>query len=168
MGVDDEKSFYDATCFFLNKGISNIALASTIHNLGVGKLRIKGYQNVSQPKMAISDTASNLKKKIKDLFVNDKIQALLCTDFESTLIANRLAYEQNYTIPKNLKLLGYILLEIAEFLTPSISYIEQHPKNMGAAAFQLLKQQIEVHEASIDFKKEVITTNLVHLESTKF
>lgn len=172
IGVDDEKSFYDATQFFKAKGIEKIGLASAIHHVGIGQLRIKGYekalQNDSANLMATSTRTEELKRKIKNLIVEDKIEALLCTDFESAIMATRVAYEEGFNIPKDLKLIGYISKDIAEYLTPSLSYIEQHPQELGSKAVELLNNRLEGRFESGKFKEEIIATTMVHLESTRF
>lgn len=172
VGVDDEKSFFEATRYFLDRGLKRVGLASAIHNVGIGQLRMKGYENALgdeyERKLATGTRPAELKKKIKSLLMEDKVEALLCTDFESALIANRIAYEEKINIPRDLKLIGYIGREVAEFLTPSLSYIEQHPRDLGSKAVDLLRRRLGGDFESGDFKEEIIATSLVHLESTKF
>ncbi|MDR5590595.1 LacI family DNA-binding transcriptional regulator [Christiangramia sp. SM2212] len=172
IGVDDEKSFYDATKFFKAKGLEKIGLASAIHHVGIGQLRIKGYEKALQKDdssfMATSTKPDDLKRKIKILITEEKVEALLCTDFESAIMATRVAYEEKINIPKDLKLIGYISKDIAEFLTPSLSYIEQHPQELGSNAINILNNRIEGKYQSGKFEEEIIATTLVHLESTRF
>ncbi|MUP46867.1 LacI family transcriptional regulator [Gramella sp. BOM4] len=172
VGVDDEQSFYDATNYFLERGIKNIGIASAIHHVGIGKLRIKGYEKAlsseNEQQMACSTDPALLRSKIHNLIANNKVEALLCTDFESTILATRIAYEEKIKVPEQLKLIGYISKEIAEYLTPSISYIEQHPVEIGSTAMQLLNNRLEGKYAPEQFKESIIATSLMHLESTKF
>lgn len=172
VGVDDEKSFYDATKYFRSKGLEKIGLASAIHHVGIGQLRIKGYEkalhNGSKVLMATSTKRAELKRKIKDLIVKEKVSALLCTDFESAIMATRVAYEEKIRIPEDLKLIGYISKDIAEFLTPSLSYIEQHPQELGSAAVKLLNNRLDGKYESGKFEEKIIATTLMHLESTRF
>ncbi len=172
IGVDDEKSFYDAASFFKAKGLQKIGLASAIHHVGIGQLRIKGYQKAMQGgnmlPMATSTKADELKRKIKDLVIDQKIEALLCTDFESAILATRVAYEEGIKVPQDLKLIGYIGREVAEYLTPSLSYIEQHPKELGVAAVEVLNNRLQGKYESGQFEERIITTTMMHLESTSF
>ncbi|MCP9199875.1 LacI family transcriptional regulator [Gramella sp. GC03-9] len=172
VGVDDEKSFFDATNYFISRGVKNIGLASAIHHVGIGKLRIKGYEKAlageNEQHLACSTVPEELRKKIKSLLTKDKVQALLCTDFESTILATRIAYEENIQVPSQLKLIGYIGREVAEFLTPSLSYIEQHPVEVGSKAMEILNNRLEGNYKPGQFKESIIATSLVHLESTKF
>lgn len=172
IGVDDEKSFYDATKYFRAKGLGKIGLASAIHHVGIGQLRIKGFEkameNGGENYMATSTKPNELKKKIRTLITENDIEALLCTDFESTIMAARVAYEENVSIPNKLKLIGYIGKDVAEFLTPSISYIEQHPHDLGLNAVQVLNNRLDGKYKSGQFEEKIITTTLEHLESTRF
>lgn len=171
VGVDDENSFYDATNYFKSRGLQKIGLASAIHHVGIGKLRIKGYERAledNQHYFAKSSKPSDLREKIKSLITVDKVEALLCTDFESTIMATRIAYEEKVKVPEELKLIGYISKEVAEFLTPSLSYIEQHPIEVGSKAVELLNNRLEGVYSPGKFEENIITTSLVHLESTRF
>ena len=76
--------------------------------------------------------------------------------------------QEEIQIPKDLKVLGYVTKDIAEFMTPSISYIEQHPAEVGAKAFELLDDRINVGLNIGKYEEPVIATTMVHLESTRF
>lgn len=171
VGVDDEKSFFEATRFFRAKGLNNIGLASAIHHLGVGKLRIRGYERAmpegADLNLATSTKPSDLKTKIKKLITDSKVEALLCTDFESALMTARVAYEEGIKVPDQLKIIGYISKEVAEFLTPSLSYVEQHPKAVGETALELLNKRLEGKSTPGQYTEKIVATSLVHLESTK-
>lgn len=172
IGVDDEKSFFDATKFFKVKGLERIGLASAIHHVGIGKLRIRGYEKAMQDKgdlrMVTSTKPEELKKKIRELIISERIEALLCTDFESAILATRVAYEENIKVPQELKLVGYMSREVAEYLSPSLSYIEQHPQELGSQAVEILNNRLDGTYESGHFEERIIATTLVHLESTEF
>jgi len=172
IGVDDEKSLLDATKFFKEKGLERIGLASAIHHVGIGKLRIRGYQeaigNVKNIHMVTSTKPTELKNKIRDLLTSENLQALLCTDFESAILATIVAYEENIKVPGDLKLIGYMGREVSEYLSPSLSYIEQHPQELGERAVKILNNRLDGKYESGKFEEEIIATTLVHLESTMF
>lgn len=172
VGVDDEKSFYDATKFFKAKGLTKLGLVSAIHHVGIGQLRIKGFEKAMDSGKdsfkATSTKPAELKKKIRNLIATEKVEALLCTDFESAIMAARVAYEENIDIPKDLKLIGYIGKDVAEFLTPSLSYIEQHPQELGSSAVEILNNRLEGKTEVGKFEEKIIATTMVHLESTRF
>ena len=45
IGIDDEYSLEEATRMLQSRGIKKVGIATSIHHLGVGKLRITGYRN---------------------------------------------------------------------------------------------------------------------------
>ncbi|MDT0644251.1 LacI family DNA-binding transcriptional regulator [Zunongwangia sp. F363] len=172
VGIDDEKSFAEATNLLISKGIKKIGLASGIHHLGVGKLRIKGYESALAEGMESMIAASSRKQVlidgIHDILVNKKVEAVLCTDFESAMRVYRMAYENNIRIPEDLKMIGFLPKNVARFLTPSISYIEQFPEEVGKNAMQMLIDRLNGKLLSDKSTEKIINTELVHLESTVF
>ncbi|MFD1096361.1 LacI family DNA-binding transcriptional regulator [Salegentibacter chungangensis] len=171
VGVDDKKIFYDATKILQAKGLKKIGIATSIHHMGVGKLRITGYKDALKSKedffIANSARKASLKEKLLSLLLDKKVDALLCTDFESTMMASRLAYENNIRIPRDLKIIGFLSENIAGYLSPSISYIDQFPNKIGVKAMDLLVKRIN-GLSSEKYNQEIIDTKLVHLESTDF
>lgn len=172
IGIDDEQTFEDATRLLQAKGVKKIGVAISIHHLGLGKLRIKGYRN-ALPSMddfyiANSSKSDTLRSKIKKLLLQDKVEAILCADFESTMLVYRLAYENGIKIPEDLKVIGFIQGEVAKLLTPSISYIEQFPEQIGEEAVDLLIDRIEKKLTDEKPITKTVFTKLMHLESTVF
>lgn len=169
VGIDDKKIFYDATKYLQSQGKKKIGIATTIHHMGVGKLRITGYKEALESKedfyIANSAKPDSLKEKLLDLLLNKKVDALLCSDFDSTLMAQRLAYENNIRIPEDLNIIGFINSEIAEYLTPSISYVNQNPAQIGETAMEILSKRIN-NKLESPKKKVIIDSSVVHLEST--
>ena len=137
--------------------------------MGVGKLRITGYKDALESKedffIANSAKKESLKEKLKDLLLNKKVDALLCSDFESTMMTYRLAYENGINIPKDLKVIGFINGGLAGYLTPSISYVNQNPEKIGESAMNILSKRINNH-SDLPIKTLTIDTEIVHLEST--
>ncbi|WP_373056131.1 LacI family DNA-binding transcriptional regulator [Zunongwangia sp. H14] len=172
VGIDDEKSFAEATRLLISKGIKKIGLASGIHHLGVGKLRIKGYESALTEGMESIIAASSRKQVLIDgiynMLVNKRVEAVLCTDFESAMRVYRMAYENNLRIPEDLKIIGFLPENVARFLTPSISYIEQFPEEVGKNAMQMLINRLNSKLLSDKSTSKIINTELVHLESTAF
>ncbi|MDT0677439.1 LacI family DNA-binding transcriptional regulator [Autumnicola musiva] len=172
VGIDDEKSFAEATKLLISKGVKKIGLASGIHHLGVGKLRIKGYEGALTEGMESMIAASSRKQVlidgIYDILVNKKVEAVLCTDFESAMRVYRMAYENEIRIPEDLKIIGFLPENVARFLTPSISYIEQFPEEVGKNAMQMLINRLNKKLLSDKNTEKIINTELVHLESTVF
>ncbi|GAB2770549.1 LacI family DNA-binding transcriptional regulator [Salinimicrobium soli] len=169
VGIDDKKIFFDATRLLQTSGVKRIGLATSIHHMGVGKRRIEGYKSAlhSEEDFFIANSAKteSLREKTEKILVKDRVEALLCSDFESTMMAYRVAYENGISIPKDLKLIGFINKEVAEYLTPSITYVNQNPEKIGEKAMEQLLMRIKGKKEGKGVE-EVVSTELVHLEST--
>ncbi len=170
VGVDDKKIFFDITKELQGQGINKIGIATSIHHMGVGKLRITGYKEALLDKegfyIANSANPENLREKILTLLLQDKVDAILCSDFDSTMMTYRLAYENAIKIPTDLKIVGFLNGKLAGFLAPSLSYVDQKPEKIGENAMTILKKRIE---NPLDSEREIriVDTELVHLESTR-
>ena len=172
IGIDDVGTFTDVTKRLLAKGIKKVGIATSIHHMGVGKLRIDGYKAALPENttfyIANSARPEVLKEKTEVMLVDDKVEAVICTDYESTMQVYRTAFEHKINIPKDLKVIGFIGKELAQFLAPSISYIDQFPEEMGKGAMQLLEARLNNYNKDKAGSERILKTNLVDLESTQF
>lgn len=170
VGIDDRNIFFEATRDLQAKGLKKIGIVTSIHHMGVGKQRITGYREALESKedfyIANSAKPESLKEKLLKLLLKERVDALLCSDFESTMMTYRLAFENKISIPKDLKVIGFINGKLAGYLTPSISYVDQKPEKIGGNAMSLLKKRIENPQGK-ERKKEIVETELIHLESTR-
>lgn len=171
VGIDDHKIFYDATRSLQKNGVNKIGIATAIHHMGVGKARINGYRDALRPEdtfyIANSAKMESLKDKILKMLLEDGVEAVLCSDFDSTMLTYRLAYENGIRIPENLKIIGFIRGGLAKYLTPSVSYVDQSPHKIGEKAMEVLVDRINKKELGPSVKY-IIDTTVVHLESTQF
>ncbi|MCC8358780.1 LacI family DNA-binding transcriptional regulator [Salinimicrobium sediminilitoris] len=171
VGIDDRKIFYDATRDLQSKGVKKIGLATSIHHMGVGKARIEGYRKALGEDytffIANSAKMESLKEKILIMILEDKVEAVLCSDFDSTMLTYRLAYENKLIIPEDLKIIGFIRGGLAKYLTPSVSYVDQSPDKIGAKAMEVLIGRINRKKTGPK-EKILIDTEVVHYESTQF
>ena len=172
IGVDDKESIYEGTQIFIKNGIKQIALVSAIQHLDVGSLRIQGFQKATEEKhvqtrIVASEDVADLKEKIADL-LKEGVTGIICTDIISTLLTARVAHEKNISIPGALRILGYVDEDTAQFLSPSLSYIDQHPKRLGKTALEVLSSRINKTAISPYAQTETLKTDFVHLESTSF
>ncbi|MHA6280371.1 LacI family DNA-binding transcriptional regulator [Salinimicrobium sp. CAU 1759] len=171
VGIDDHKVFYDATKDLQAKGVQRIGIATSIHHMGVGKARINGYKEAlgSDYKFYIANSAKleSLTEKTLKMLLEDKVEAVLCSDFDSTMLTYRLAYENGLRIPEDVKIIGFIRGGLAKYLTPSVSYVDQTPDKIGEKAMEVLIGRIN-KKLTGPKEKYIMDTKVVHLESTQF
>jgi LacI family transcriptional regulator len=170
VGVDDQKIFFNITKYLQSQGLKKIGIATSIHHMGVGKLRITGYKEALSSKedffIANSAKPESLREKLLKLLLQDKVDAVLCSDFDSTMMTYRLAFENDIKIPEDLKMVGFINGTLAKFLAPSISYVDQQPEEIGSIAMDLLTKRINQDRDLLPVTR-IVETNLIHLESTR-
>lgn len=174
VGVNDKGSIYEAVKFLHSHNIRKVAVVSGLGEIGLGKNRVDGYVDAcrdlglpSEKKYIITskDTAV-VKKKLKKILIEDKVDALIGFDYLSTLLCSRVAQENKLDIPGDVKIIGYANEDFAPYLWPSLSYVDQHPAEMGATAANMLVKRIK--EPSVKKSvRTIIKTELRHLDSTQ-
>ncbi len=175
VGVNDKGSIYEAVKFLHSRNSKKVAVVSGLGNIGLGKNRIDGYLDAcrdlglpSDKKYIItSKDTGETQKSLKKLLTEDKVDALIGFDYLSTLLCSRVAQENDLDIPGDVKIIGYANEDFAPYLWPSLSYVDQHPAEMGETAANMLVQRIK--EPSVKKSvRTIIKTELRHLDSTRF
>lgn len=175
VGVNDKDSIYDAVQFLYSKNIKKIGLVCALGDIGLGKLRIEGYKEackdlglpVDTEYMVVSGDIPVVKERLEKLIKEKEVEALIGLDFLSTLLTSRTIQEQGLKIPKDIKMIGYVNEDLASFLYPSLSYVDQHPMQMGETAASLLADRIKGEKPSKP-AHTILKTELKHLDSTRF
>lgn len=172
IGVDDKGSIEDAVRLMHENGLEKIGIVTAIQNLDVGVQRMQGYKEAVKELNLKGFIASNadvepLREKIREL-LDAGVKGIVSTDIIGTLLTSRVAFEQGLKIPEDLKLIGYVNEDVAPYLSPSLSYIDQHPKKIGESAINFLYERINSTGKKADPVKQVLKTEMVHLDSTRF
>ena len=175
VGVNDMVSIYDAVNFLYSKNLKKIGLVCALGDIGLGKQRIEGYNKaceelslpVDKNFLIISQNKSTLKNKLRNLLEEEEVEALIGVDYLSTLLISRIIQEKGLKIPQDIKVMGYVYEDFAPYLWPSLSYIDQHPKNIGKIATTQLIDRIKYPQTQ-EPRQTILKTEFVHLDSTKF
>lgn len=175
VGVNDKGSIYDAVQFLYSKNLKKIGLVCTLGDIGLGQERIEGYSRamnefgltLDPEYIMVAKNDEVVKQKLEKLLREKEVDGIIGLDFLSTLLASRIIQENNLKIPNDIKLIGYVNEDIAPFLFPSISYVDQHPIKMGVTAATMLVERIKNPADKLP-KKTIIKTELKHLDSTRF
>ena len=174
VGVNDRGSIYEAVTFLHSKNLSKIALVCGLGEIGLGKQRIEGFKEACNDLGLASDKKyilaskdiPEVKKKLKKLLLEDKVEAIIGLDYLSTLLASRVIQENNLKIPEDVKIIGYVNDDFASYLWPSISYVDQHPLEMGELATEMLVKKIKGPSEKTP-ARTIINTEIKHLDSTR-
>jgi len=174
--IDDTEAAYKATQHLLRLNCKKIALVSTFDDIGIGKLRIKGYskalrENASYPNDEILASINNKtehESTIGKLLENHPdIDGILATDNVSAITALRVAQKQGISVPDDLSIIGFSDNKISRLSSPSLTTISQHPIDIGRTAVALLLERLKNREGLLDYRRKIIDTELTVRESTK-
>ncbi len=174
VGVNDRGSIYEAVTFLHSQNIKKIALVCGLGEIGLGKQRIDGFIDACKDLGLPSDKKYILaskdipvvKQKLKKLLLEDKVDAIIGLDYLSTLLASRVVQENNLKIPEEVKIIGYVNDDFASYLWPSISYVDQHPVEMGERATAMLIKRIKEPSEKTP-ARTILKTQIRHLDSTR-
>ncbi|APD06751.1 catabolite control protein [Flavobacteriaceae bacterium UJ101] len=172
--VNDKEGAYVATDHLIQTGCKNIALVSTIHNSSVGKLRVEGYkkmlldQNITFEDQWIIEThdAKEIEKRLEPL-LEKELDGILALDESSTIEIMRIVQKKGFSVPKDISIIGFTSGAISKYITPTVTSISQHAKNIGRTSIHKLIDRLEGINAHDRFETKVIKTTLVERNSTK-
>ncbi len=173
VGVNDKGSIYEAVKFLFSRNIKKIAVVSGLGEIGLGKRRIEGYKEacrecgikINKNYLLTSKDIPAVRERLNKLLIKDKIEAIIGLDYISTLLCSRVVQENELKIPEQVKIIGYVNEDFAPYLWPSISYVDQHPAEMGEVATSLLVNRINGNKVKIP-AHTILKTELKHLDST--
>ncbi|WP_264521081.1 LacI family DNA-binding transcriptional regulator [Flavobacterium sp. N1994] len=172
--VDDMESVIFAVQNLIDAGRKEIALFSTINNLSVGKLRLKGYIEAlnnngiifKEELVVLNDSKTEFDLNIEKFFKTNKVDGIVAIDEYSSFKALKLSLKKGYNIPLDIEIIGFADGIWSNRMNPSLSTMSQHGEEMGQVVAQLLIEKLESKEEKL-FKTIVINTELRKRETTK-
>ena len=174
--IDDVKAAYNATQYLLRLNCKKIALVSTFDDIGIGKLRTQGYNKAITEHTAYTNKELLISIKNKNeyesaiaqlLKEHSDVDGILATDNITAISALRVAKRQGIDVPEDLCVIGFSDNKTARLSTPALTTVSQHPLAIGKASVNLLLARLKNTEEPLDYKKEIIETELTVRESTK-
>lgn len=173
--VDDFDSAMDATKHLLHLGCKNIALFSTIDNLSVGKLRVKGFYEaiknkgvINEDLIVLTDNTEDFDVKVLNFLDKNKVDGIFALDEHASATALKIGIKNGLKIPEDLSIIGFADGVLASRrLSPSLSTVSQHGPEIGEVATKLLINRLESNEENLPFETVIIKTELRERESTR-
>jgi len=171
--INDFDAAYQATTFLVNQGRKKIAIISTIDDLNIGRLRIKGYTKALQDNSNYKNkelivTIHNKKKYdsvIATLFNTHKdIDGIFTTDTISAVTALKIAQSKGYQIPKDIAIIGFSDSKISRLASPPLTTVSQNALEIGRNATRALIDRLK--NPKEEFKTQVIETQLLFRETS--
>ena len=163
--VNDYKSSKDTIQYYLDKGKKNILVVSLLKNLNIGKIRKKGategFSNIS---VLESENESNFESNLKQILNDSKVDAIFALDELSGIITLNLLRQKGFKIPKDVSIISFSQGVLSEYSYPKLSTINQHAKEIGSKAVELLLDRLKNKNKSVETK--VINTTLEENQTT--
>ena len=172
--VNDFHAAYDATEFFIQTGCKNIIILSIISETSVGKLRLDGYKKALEDhdipidKNLILDIKENddIETLLKIVLGSKAIDAILCLEETSAIVALETVKQQQYKIPAEISIIAFTNGELTKHAVPKMTTVSQHGVFMGELTMNYFLKRINSTEAREPSLK-VIKTSLIQRETTK-
>jgi DNA-binding LacI/PurR family transcriptional regulator len=92
--------------------------------------------------------------------------AILCSNDMTAVGVMREAYERGISIPRELSVIGFDDIRLAEFTTPPLTTVRMSQKLLAEYAFQALRGEVEGRDGSTNGKEVELETGLILRGST--
>lgn len=164
--VDDFQAVFKVTKDLVLKGKKKIVLVSTINNLSVGKERTAGYEKAIAgycDSKIIDGDEEFIEDKLHELYNNKDIDAIIGLDMEATLSAYRVLKAHQALLSKEISIIGYASIALADNLTPRLTTIEQRGIEIGKRAAQKILDRLENNTE--DYQSIVVNTTVRRRET---
>jgi DNA-binding LacI/PurR family transcriptional regulator len=171
--TNDFEGAFQATEHLISSGSRQIVYIQGPTHISTTFNRLMGYRealrkwDISYREDFIVDGSNvqSLTAELSQLLKNHSIDAVFAHNDYLAFEAFNVIKQQGFQVPKDILLMGYANEPIAEYMTPSLSTVQQPAYDMGEHAANLLIQQLENGYINETLTK-CIPTSLVIREST--
>lgn len=159
--VNDYESIVSAYDYLSNQNCKNIAFVSSIPTLIVGRLREDGYlSQTKNPTVIAFEDLQELQITLEKTLKENKIDGFIAADINATLLCNSAIQKQGFTPGKEVSLIGYVNAAQNDLSYPKISYIDQHPKEIGKQTAKMLLLRLESKLENVPASDIVLNTTI--------
>ena len=169
--INDYKGAFMATEHLIDQGYSRIAHISGLHHLKIFQERQQGYKDALKARNLIfhpeliyaGDVSVEAGKKAVDYFfsLTHPPDAVFAVEDFTALGAIKALKERNIKIPEEFGIFGFANESFGDYITPTLSTIDQQTVLMGKESFTLLKQLMDNTENSVVQQKIILEPILV-------
>ncbi len=100
------------------------------------------------------------------LALADRPTAFVCSNDMTALGVMRKSYEEGIVIPRDLSVVGFDDIRLAQFVLPALTTIQMSQGELARLAFHALLEETQREQASASGTEYLLTTHLVLREST--
>lgn len=173
--LDDFKAGYVATKHLIDKGYSKIAYITTVHQIKIFNERLKGYKAALTDNhlpvlneyillggLSIKEGRSGTRRLMQ---AANKPDAIVAGDDFTALGVIKELKELN-VLPPEIGVIGFSNETFSEYITPSLSTIDQHPTQIGAACAEMFLKMIKQEKPYQNIEHIVLNPTLIERDST--
>ncbi len=166
---DDRTTSADAVVHLAKQGFKKIAILSGPTHTYVYKNRLMGYlDGLRLSNLEINEnwiysnvfSKDNAKKIVKDIFKKSlnksRPDAFFCTGDKIALGVLQSVKELGLSIPDDIGVIGYANDPFSSIITPSLTTIEQFPKEIGISAAKIIINLIEQGKTFTSPNKKIL------------
>jgi LacI family transcriptional regulator len=157
--INDYNCAYQATKHLIEQGYRRIAHIGGAQHINIYRKRLRGYQD------ALTENGLELDNNL--LIVNDlKLEtgktaatallnfpqppdAVFCASDFAALGTLQVAKQRGLSVPQDFGVVGFANEPFTAYIEPSLTTVDQHPKEMGETIAKLLLEQIEQSARSL-------------------
>ncbi len=159
--VNDYDSITSAYDHLKNKNCQNIAFVSSIPTLIVGRLREEGYLSQTEnPTVIAFEDLTELRRTLEETLKENKIDGFIAADINATLLCNSAIQKLGFSPGKEVSLIGYVNSSQNDLSYPKISYIDQHPKEIGKQTAKMLQMRLQSKLENVPASDIILNTTI--------
>ena len=102
----------------------------------------------------------------KLLALESRPTAILCSNDMTAIGVMRKSYEEGIAVPRDLSLVGFDNIHLAQYILPPLTTIEMSQAELGRLAFEALLRDVQREEPNPKGTEYVLKTNFVLRDST--
>ncbi|MGJ8548950.1 LacI family DNA-binding transcriptional regulator [Winogradskyella wichelsiae] len=177
VGIDDYNSSHVIVEHLISKGCKRIAHIGGYRRTRIFNNRIKGYIDaISKNNLPIDDsliiesslTLEDGRKEMAHLLqLKNRPDAVYVASDYAALGALQVLNENNINVPEEIRLIGFGNEPFTSLVTPSISSIDQHSKDIGRIAAETFLKRVEEPKLKQSLNKIILDAELIIRDSSK-
>ncbi|MEM6720036.1 MAG: LacI family DNA-binding transcriptional regulator [Bacteroidota bacterium] len=159
--VNDYDSIISAYEYLETKNCKNIAFVSSIPTLIVGRSREDGYlSKTDNPTVIAFEDFKELELTLQQTLQEGNVDGFIAADIEASLLCNRAIQKHGLEPGKEVSLIGFVNAVLNDLTYPKISYIDQHPQEIGKQTAKMLLMRLESKLEDVPASDIVLNTTI--------
>lgn len=179
---DNYKGAYDATLHLLEEGFKRIAFIGGASTQPIVRERKRGYLNALReggikPQnpyikycpmggLHFGETEAVM-NELMDMPIDERPDALLTCWDKVTIDAYRYLRSHDYRMPDDMAMIGFSNFPLTDYVSPSLSVIQQQTEKLGEVAALQLIELLENKHKPFEYRTEVLKPDLIIRETSR-